>query len=70
MFIKSGANLIDDKDKRKLIYREEDLEEGEAIVREGFNTVVVSSLSPFDFQSKLEDCIPLGYMYPIFVKTD
>lgn len=70
VFIKSGENLINDADKRKLIYRESDLEEGEAIVREGFHTIVVSSLSPFDFQHKLEDCIPLGYMYPVFVKTD
>jgi hypothetical protein len=69
VFIKSGANLVDDADKRKLIYREEDLEEGETVVREGFHTIVVSSLSPFDFRHKLEDCIPLGYMHPVFVKT-
>ena len=70
VFIKSGEHLINDADKRKLIYRDADLEEGEAIVREGFHTIVVSSLSPFDFQHKLEDCIPLGYMHPVFVKTD
>lgn len=70
VFIKSGEPLIQDKDKRKLIYHEDELEDGEANVREGFHTIVVSSLSPFDFRHKLEDCIPLGYMYPIFVKTD
>lgn len=28
---------------------------------------VVSTLTPFEFEEKLKDCIPLGYMLPIYV---
>lgn len=53
----------------KLIYRQADLESGEAIVRDGFASIVVTTLSAFEYEKQLEDCIPLGYMYPIFIQT-
>lgn len=68
-FMHGGAKLLlPDYDPRyKVLYREHDLEQGEAIVRDGFKVIVISSLSPFEFQEKLEDCIPLGYLEPIYV---
>lgn len=69
VFTHAGQALLgpDYEPKYKRIYREEDLESGEAIVRDGFHTAVITSLSPFEYEKKLEDCIPLGYMHPIYV---
>ena len=64
-----GLKLLqpDYEPRYKKLYREEDLENGQAIVREGFQVVVISSLSAHDYQAKLADCIPLGYMHPLYV---
>lgn len=69
MFVNAGRKLLEpDYDpKYKLIYREEDLEAGQPIVRDGFHAAVITSLSPYEYEKKLEDCIPLGYMHPIYI---
>ena len=50
------------KKRYESFFREEDLEAGLAIAREGFKFVVVSSLSPHEYMEALEESIPLGYM--------
>lgn len=35
--------------------------------REGFMAVVVTSVDPYKYEELLGDCIPLGYMTPIYV---
>jgi hypothetical protein len=35
--------------------------------RDGFRAVVISTLDPYEYEAALSDCIPLGYMEPIFV---
>ena len=52
----------------KLLFREADLEEGEAILRDGFYTVVLSRLHPKEIEKELSECIPLLSMTPIFIK--
>lgn len=52
----------------KHIFREDELEQGEAIVRDGFYTVVVSSLKPSEYETALAECIPLTYMKPVYLK--
>ena len=54
--------------KYKAIFREEDLEQGEAVCRDGFRCIVISSHTPFDYEKKLEDSIPLGYLFPIYIR--
>jgi hypothetical protein len=70
LFINSGKKLLDFNgitERYKLLFREEDLEYGEAIAREGFKTIVISSLSPYEYEEKLQESLPLGYLYPIYV---
>ena len=50
------------KKRFEACFREEDLESGQAIARDGFKVVVVSSLSPHEYKEALEESIPLGYM--------
>eukprot|EP00607_Mallomonas_marina_P007044 CAMPEP_0182434526 /NCGR_PEP_ID=MMETSP1167-20130531/70259_1 /TAXON_ID=2988 /ORGANISM="Mallomonas Sp, Strain CCMP3275" /LENGTH=397 /DNA_ID=CAMNT_0024624501 /DNA_START=220 /DNA_END=1413 /DNA_ORIENTATION=+ len=68
-FTNAGARLLEPKGNPRYhsIYREEDLEHGQAIVRDGFRVVVISTLEPKDYLEKLQDCIPLGYMHPVYV---
>lgn len=35
--------------------------------REGFCAVVISTLDPYDYEAALTDCLPLGYLEPIYV---
>jgi hypothetical protein len=70
LFTNAGQKLLqpDYNPRYKALYREADLEQGEAIVRDGFRVVVISSINPYEYEGKLEDSIPLGYMHPIYVK--
>lgn len=58
--------------KYKLLFREEDLDPGSklAIVNESFRFMCISTLSPFDYEEKLGESIPLGYMLPIYVHNN
>jgi len=69
-FQDSGAKLLNPKSnpKYKLIFREEDLENGEAVLRDGFKTVFISSLGPYEFESALETTLPLGSMTAIYLR--
>eukprot|EP01038_Epipyxis_sp_PR26KG_P012847 gene12847-17221_t len=71
-FIESGRKLLQPEyDPRyKHIYKEPDLESGQAIVRDGFKVIVVTSIDPYKYQEALEDCIPLGYMEPLYIDSD
>jgi hypothetical protein len=70
-FTDSGRKLLRPalNPKYKLIFREEDLEEGQAVVRDGFNVVIISSLDPHVYEEALESTLPLGYMQPIFLRV-
>jgi hypothetical protein len=70
-FTNAGAKLLqpDYNPRYKALYREEDLEAGQAVVRDGFRVIVISSLSAFEYKEKLEDSIPLGYMHAVYVKS-
>lgn len=52
----------------KKIFRDADKECGEAVAREGFKVVVISTLDPFQYKDMLKDCIPLGYMKAIYLE--
>jgi hypothetical protein len=67
-FREAGAALSSKKDKFKLIYKEDELEHGEAICRDGFRTIVITSLDPYSYEESLKDSLPLGYMKAIYVK--
>ena len=69
-FINSGRKLLEvymGSPRYKELFREEDLEAGEAVAREGFRLIVVTSLLPKDLEVLLEESIPLGYMEPVLV---
>lgn len=68
-FVEGGHKLLGPNydPKYKHIYREEDLEQGQAITRDGFRVVVISSLDPYEYEALLADTIPLGYMTPIMI---
>ncbi len=72
-FIKGGLKLLEPESdpKYKALFRTEDMEDtsGVAVVQDGFGVAVISSLTPYEYEKKLEDCIPLGYMYPVYVKS-
>lgn len=38
--------------------------------RDGFRAVVISTLDPYEYEAALADCIPLGYMQPIYVNPN
>lgn len=71
VFQQGGARLLQpaNEPRFKLLFREDDLEHGQAIAREGFGAVFISSLDPYEYESKLEDSIPLGYMVPLYITT-
>jgi hypothetical protein len=49
------------------IFRDDDKESGEAVVRgETFRVVVVSTLKPKEWYEKLGECLPTGYMVPVY----
>lgn len=69
-FIDSGRKLVKSSinPKYKLMFREADLEDGEAVVKDGFCLIVVSSLDPYTYEEALESTIPLGYMQPLYLR--
>mmetsp|Transcript_14330 Transcript_14330/g.21462 ORF Transcript_14330/g.21462 Transcript_14330/m.21462 type:complete len:401 (-) Transcript_14330:46-1248(-) len=71
LFQESGAKLFAPKSnpRFKLLYRESDMDEGtgDPAAKEEFKFMCVSTLNPYEYQEKLEDSLPLGYMYPVYV---
>ena len=53
----------------KLIFREDDLEQGEIVLKgeENFRVVVISALKPKDYEAKLSESLALGYMQAVYV---
>ena len=51
----------------KDLFRDDELEHGEAIMRDGFQTLVVSAMGPAEYEAKLGESIPLGYMQPLYL---
>jgi len=50
------------------LFRDDDKEAGQCSVREEtFRTLVISSLSPNEWYEKLKDCIPTGYLVPLYI---
>jgi hypothetical protein len=72
VFVGAGKRLLQppSNPKYKALFRESELEHGQAIVRDGFKVVVISSLDPYDYEQLLEDSIPLGYMTPLFMSNE
>ena len=69
VFVSGGLKLLKplDDPKYKLIFHQDELENGEAVCREGFRFVLISSLSSFDYEKLLEESVPLGYSSPFFL---
>jgi hypothetical protein len=69
VFVNGGLKLLkpESDPKYKLIFHPDELENGEAVCREGFRFVIISSLNAFDYEKLLEDCIPLGYSSPFYL---
>ena len=72
VFVNAGKKLLQppSSPKYKTLFRESELEHGQAVVRPGFRVVVISSLDPYDFEQQLEQSIPLGYMQPLYIATE
>jgi hypothetical protein len=74
VFQEGGAKLFAPKSnpRYKLLYRPQDLDSGSgnAIARESFRFMCVSTLSPFEYEEKLQESIPLGYMRTIYVHNN
>ena len=70
VFQQGGLKLLSPphNPRYKALFREEELESGVAVCRDGFKVVVVSALSPYDYEKLLSDSIPLGYMTPVYVE--
>ena len=54
----------------RLCFREADLESGQAIVREGFRVVLVSSLAPSVHVALLSECLPLHHVEVLCLKYE
>lgn len=71
-FVNGGAKLLDTymgKKRFEEIFREPDLEAGQAIARDGFKVVVITTLAPKVYEAALEETMPLGYMFPFVVTS-
>lgn len=73
VFQKAGQRLVSKapsgEPRYAAVYREGDLEAGQAVAREeAFRFVVVSALHPREYEEKLQECIPLGYLCPLYVR--
>ena len=71
-FVEAGKKLLGPpyEPRYKSLFRDADLEHGQAVVRDGFRVVVVTALDPYKYKESLEDCIPLGYMSPVYVESN
>ena len=72
VFTDAGRRLLgngpEGEPRYKAIFREEDLDSGQACVKgDTFRAVVISSLRPAEWYEKLQDCLPTGYMAPVYV---
>lgn len=69
-----GHKLLGPKNnpKYKLLYREDDMDSGtgDAIARDDFKFVCISTLSPYEYEEKLQESLPLGYMTAIYVHNN
>jgi hypothetical protein len=62
------SNDPDGNPRYHAIYKEADLDAGKAVARENtFRACVVSSLHPREWYEKLQDCLPTGYLVPVYV---
>ena len=72
--VEAGKKLLNPAfDPRyKKIMRAEDIdqEDGDTLKNpDGFRSVVISALKPAEYESKLADSLPLGYMQPIYISS-
>jgi len=72
VFQEGGKKLFkndpDGKPRFQAIYKEADLDSGKAMAREEtFRACVVSSIHPKEWYDKLQDCLPTGYLVPVYV---
>lgn len=51
----------------RAVFRDADLESGEAIARSGFCAFAVTTLRPKEYAAKLDECLPLSFFEPIVV---
>ena len=69
LFQNGGLKLLDTyqgKPRFESVFREEDLEQGQAIAREGYRAVIITALSPGEHTAKLAECIPLAHCKAVF----
>ncbi|CAM9568809.1 unnamed protein product [Scytosiphon promiscuus] len=70
MFQEGGKKIFTPvrKPRFELMFREEDLEQNQCLVKpDGFRFCVVTSLPPKDIFQQLGESLPLGYMEPIYI---
>jgi hypothetical protein len=74
VFQEWGHKLLGPKSnpRYKLLYREEDMDSGtgDAIARDDFKFICISSLSPYEYEEKLQESLPLGYMTALYVHNN
>jgi hypothetical protein len=72
VFTNAGKKLFtigpDGEPRFRLVYREADKQSGQIVAKEDtFRVCVVSSLHPRQWREQLCDCLPTGYMAPVYV---
>ena len=71
--VEGGKKLLSPpyEPRYRLLFRDEDLENGEIVVKnpENFRCVVISALKPSEYEAKLAESMALGYMQPVYVKA-
>lgn len=71
-FYEAGSKLLlpASNPKFKQIFKEEDLESGQAVARDGFRVIVITTLTPATYQTLLDDGLPLNQMFPFSLIKD
>ena len=71
VFVEGGRKLLkadpEGTPRYQAIFKEADLDAGKAVVRDTFCTCVVSTLHPSVWYDKLNECLPTGYMVPVYI---
>ena len=51
------------------MFRDEDKESGEVLCKEGFQLVLISTLTPTEVLAELDKALPMEFCKPIFVTS-
>ena len=71
LFIEGGKGLTRNKMAYTKMWKDEEKEHGSACPRDDFQFVVVTALSPKEYEKELfDDAVPKEHAYPVVVASD